>query len=116
KTGMPIMRPLILEYPNDHHVYNLCDQFLVGSSLLVAPILRPSTETSVVYLPEGEWIDYWTGEQHAGGKYILAYAPLDVLPIYVKAGAMIPEFKDDVWKPTLGQQSDISLVLYGGKT
>lgn len=116
KTGMPIMRPLILEYPNDHHVYNLCDQFLVGSSLLVAPILRPSTETRVVYLPEGEWIDYWTGEQHAGGKYILAYAPLDVLPIYVKAGAMIPEFKDDVWKPTLGQQSDISLVLYGGKT
>jgi len=114
KTGLPIMRPLIMEYPNDRNVYNLCDQFLVGADVLVAPILRPSTETRSVYLPEGEWIDYWSGERHRGGKYILAYAPLDVLPLYIKAGAMIPELLDDNWKPTLNEQGNISIVLYAG--
>lgn len=115
KSGLPIMRPLILEYPNDRNVYNLCDQFLVGQHILVAPILRPSTETRSVYLPEGEWIDYWSGERYVGGTYILAYAPLDVLPLYVKAGAVIPELLDNEWKPTLNERNGVALVLYAGQ-
>ncbi|MFC3799509.1 glycoside hydrolase family 31 protein [Cohnella sp. GCM10012308] len=114
KTGLPIMRPLILEYPNDRSVYNLCDQFLVGTSLLVAPILRPSTEYRSVYLPAGEWIDYWTGERHEGGRTILAHAPMDVLPLYVKAGSMVPELAEDQWKPAMNESANVTLRMYAG--
>ncbi|GAA0137413.1 glycoside hydrolase family 31 protein [Paenibacillus sp. YSY-4.3] len=114
KTGMPIMRPLILEYPHDRNVHNLCDQFMVGSGLLVAPILRPGAESRAVYLPEGEWINYWSGERMAGGRHILALAPLDVMPMYVKAGAVIPELAEDErhWKPTLNEGAKIVLSVY----
>lgn len=91
RTGLPIMRPLVLEYPHDEHTHNLCDQFMFGPNMIVAPIYRPSTEYRAVYLPEGIWYDYWTGERHEGGRHILAHAPLDTLPIYVKAGAIVPE-------------------------
>lgn len=114
KTGLPIMRPLILEYPSDRNVFNLCDQFLVGTSLLVAPIVRPSTEYRAVYLPEGEWIDYWTGERHAGGRTILAHAPIDVLPLYVKAGSLVPELALEQWKPMMNEQANVTLSMYAG--
>jgi alpha-glucosidase len=113
-TGLPIMRALVLEYPNDRQVYNLCDQFMVGASLLVAPILRPSTEYRSVYLPEGEWLDYWSGERLTGGRHILAHAPLDTLPMYVKAGAILPELTDDSWKPVMNERSSIALSIYPG--
>ncbi|MCU6709285.1 glycoside hydrolase family 31 protein [Paenibacillus sp. J5C_2022] len=90
-TGLPVMRPLLLEYPNDPEVTNLCDQFLVGEHLLIAPVYRPGTSHRAVYLPEGTWIDFWTGESHMGGRHILAHAPLETMPIYVKAGAIVPE-------------------------
>ncbi|MFD2614897.1 glycoside hydrolase family 31 protein [Paenibacillus gansuensis] len=91
QTGMPVMRPLLLEYPHDKNVFNLSDQFLFGSDMLIAPIIRPDTDHRSVYLPEGVWYDYWTGEKFTGGKHILAYAPMHVMPIYVKAGSVIPE-------------------------
>ncbi|WP_020617466.1 glycoside hydrolase family 31 protein [Paenibacillus daejeonensis] len=114
-TGMPVMRPLVLEYPDDRKVYEMCDQFLVGSDLLFAPILRPHTESRSVYLPAGEWIDYWTGERYSGGQHILAYAPIERMPMYLKAGALIAELADDeAWKPEMSAQSAIELVVYAG--
>jgi alpha-glucosidase len=91
KTGLPILRSLIMEYPDDRDVYNICDQFLFGSGILVAPIYRPGVQSRSVYLPEGIWYDYWTGERFEGGRSVLAAAPLDTMPLYVKAGAVIPE-------------------------
>ncbi|WP_036696070.1 TIM-barrel domain-containing protein [Paenibacillus taiwanensis] len=88
KTGLPVMRPLVLEYPHDPQVYNLCDQFLVGDSVIIAPIYRPNTEWRSVYLPEGEWVDYWSGERYAGKQHIHVHAPLAKLPMYVRAGAI----------------------------
>lgn len=90
-TGLPVIRPLILEYPNDPNVTNLCDQFLLGDNVLIAPVYRPDTDHRAVYLPEGSWLDYWTGEAHEGGRYILAHSPLSVMPIYVKTGSVIAE-------------------------
>ncbi|WP_150272138.1 TIM-barrel domain-containing protein [Paenibacillus tepidiphilus] len=90
-TGLPIMRPLILEYPRDPYVYNLCDQFLLGEGVLIAPVYRPDTEHRSVYLPEGRWLDYWDGEVHEGGSHILAAAPLHIMPMYVKAGSFVAE-------------------------
>ncbi|MBZ4644905.1 MAG: Alpha-glucosidase [Clostridia bacterium] len=89
-TGIPVMRPLVLEYQDDPEVYNLNDEFLVGDSILVAPICKPDTKFRVVYLPKGIWYDYWTKEKYVGGKYIMIYAPLDRLPIFIKRGAIIP--------------------------
>ncbi|MBB3107999.1 alpha-glucosidase [Paenibacillus phyllosphaerae] len=111
ETGLPVMRPLILEYPHDRQVYNCCDQFLVGQDLLVAPILRPSTEYRTVYLPAGEWIDYWSGERFAGGQHVMAHAPLERMPIYVRAGAVIAELRDESWKPVLDAGAQIVLTI-----
>jgi len=92
-TGCPIMRPLFLEYPDDDETLHLYDQFMVGENILVAPILRPGITHRLVYFPKGEWIDYWTNEIITGGEYRIAKTPLDVLPIYIKRGAVIPEGK-----------------------
>lgn len=89
-TGAPILRPLLYHYPNDPTTYALYDQVLLGSSLMAAPIYRPGIEHRAVYLPEGTWYDWWTGESYAGSVHILAHAPLEKMPLYVRAGAIIP--------------------------
>jgi alpha-glucosidase len=90
QTGLPIMRPLVLEYADDEDVHNLCDQFLYGESIMIAPVYRPSTDKRCVYLPEGGWYDYWTDKVYEGKQYILVDAPLDTLPIFIKGGSIIP--------------------------
>ena len=71
QTGLPVMRPLVLHYPKDPETYNLNGEFLVGENLLVAPVLEQGATKKMVYLPEGEWYDYWIGEKITGGKYFL---------------------------------------------
>lgn len=93
-TGLPILRPLVLHYEKDPLTWECNDEYLVGDSLLVAPITDQGARARVVYLPEGTWVDYWTGERISGGKNILRDAPLDVCPIYVKAGRLLP-----TWPP-----------------
>ncbi|MCY6490166.1 glycoside hydrolase family 31 protein [Leptolyngbya sp. GGD] len=90
QTGAPILRPLLYEYPNDSKTYHLHDQLLLGSHLMAAPVYRPGVEYRAVYLPEGTWFDWWTGEKYEGNQHILAHAPLERMPMYVKAGAIIP--------------------------
>jgi alpha-glucosidase len=89
-TGAPILRPLLYHYPQDPQTYALHDQVLLGESLMAAPVYRPGVNYRAVYLPEGTWYDWWTHEQYQGGSHILAYAPLERMPLYVKAGAIIP--------------------------
>ncbi|HEX6923625.1 MAG TPA: TIM-barrel domain-containing protein, partial [Bacillales bacterium] len=94
ETGIPVMRPLFIEYPDDQNTYNLSDQFLVGENVLVAPILKPDTFHRAVYLPTGEWYDYWTDQIYEGGKHHLIEADLETLPIFIKAGSFLPEGED----------------------
>ncbi len=89
-TGAPILRPLLYHYHNDPKTFTLSDQVMLGSSLLAAPIYRPGEECRVVYLPEGRWYDWWSGEGFDGSTHILAHAPLERMPLYVRAGAIIP--------------------------
>jgi alpha-glucosidase len=89
-TGAPILRPLVYHYPNDPKTYKLYDQVLLGSSFMAAPVYRPGIEHRAVYLPEGTWYDWWTGESYDGSTHILAHAPLERMPLYVSAGAVIP--------------------------
>lgn len=89
-TGAPILRPLLYHFPNDPKTYKLYDQVLLGPSLMAAPIYRPGIEHRAVYLPEGTWYDWWSGERYEGPTHILAHAPLERMPLYVRAGAIIP--------------------------
>ncbi|XWK89952.1 MAG: glycoside hydrolase family 31 protein [Phormidium sp.] len=89
-TGAPILRPLLYHYPNDQKTYHLYDQVLLGSNILAAPIYRPGVECRSVYLPAGIWYDWWTGEKYQGSTHILADAPLEKMPLFVRAGAIIP--------------------------
>jgi alpha-D-xyloside xylohydrolase len=103
KTGMPIMRALALVYQDDVHARMAKDEYLFGPDMLVAPIVDENTRRPV-YLPAGEWVDYWTGTQTAGGRVVVVDAPVDVIPVFVRAGAVLPMIPDDVM--TLVPQSE----------
>jgi alpha-glucosidase len=89
RTGVPVFRPLLLNYQNDYNTLNLDDEFMIGTELLLAPILKPDVTSRLVYLPEGVWYDYWTGKQFGGQQMIRADAPLETVPMYVRAGSII---------------------------
>ncbi len=89
-TGAPILRPLLYHFPSDSKTYELYDQVMLGASIMAAPIYRPGVEHRAVYLPQGTWFDWWTGEVYEGESHILAHAPLERMPLYVCAGAIIP--------------------------
>jgi alpha-glucosidase len=90
QTGVPIMRPLVLGHQSDPRVADLDDQFKLGGDLLAAPVLEPGTAGRSVYLPAGQWYDFWRGERLAGERDHWAHAPLDTIPLYVKAGTVLP--------------------------
>lgn len=85
-----IMRHLIMDYRADSKVNNIGDQFMFGPSMMINPIATQGTTSRTVYLPAGVWYDFWTGVQTNGGQTITTQSPLDKLPIFVKAGSIIP--------------------------
>ena len=90
-TGAPVMRPLWYEFPVDRQTYLINDEYMVGSDVLVAPVVKEGMTSREIYLPVGaEWIDWWTGKKYAGGKLPGFKAPLDRLPIFVRVGSVIP--------------------------
>ncbi len=95
RTGVPIMRALPLESPDDPRTYACDYEYLLGRDLLVAPIYEESgredlTATRAVYLPAGAWYDFWTDQVHHGPAEITYEAPFDTLPLFVRAGAVLP--------------------------
>jgi len=89
-TGKPVMQALVLQYPDDRNTYSIDDQYFFGDDFLVCPVTVKAAKTRALYLPKGVWYDYFTGEKTEGGRYINVTTPLDKLPLYVKAGAIIP--------------------------
>ena len=94
RTGVPLFRPLMLNYQDDPNTYNLDDQFMIGTDLLVAPIVKPDVIRRLVYLPKGVWYDYWTNKKYEGGKMISVEAPLETVPMFVRGGAIIPTWPE----------------------
>jgi alpha-glucosidase len=90
RTGAPVLRPLLFEYPDDPVTYSADDEFLVGSALLVAPITRPGIEHRHVYLPAGTWCHWWTGERFDGPAHVLVHAPLGQPAVFARANTPIP--------------------------
>lgn len=90
KTGMPVMRALWLHYPDDPAAIARNDEYLWGRDILVAPVFESSATSRRVYLPAGDWYDFWTGEQMKGGTEISRNVDLETLPLFVRAGAILP--------------------------
>jgi alpha-glucosidase (family GH31 glycosyl hydrolase) len=89
-TGMPPMRAMWLHYPDEAEAVRRADQFMWGRDLLVAPVYEKGATARTLYLPAGDWYDFWTGERVAGGREISRQVDLATMPIYVRAGAILP--------------------------
>jgi alpha-glucosidase len=95
RTGIPLMRPVFLEYPEAEEFYRELDNsylplYMFGPDLLVAPKVVEMVDDMPVTLPPGIWYDYWTGQPSQGGKEFVIPVPLDFLPLYVRAGSIVP--------------------------
>jgi Glycosyl hydrolases family 31 len=89
RCGLPIIRPLLLADPGDPRGWAIADAYGYGPSLWVAPVLEDGARERDVDLPRGDWIDFWTGEEVAGGGEVVASAPLGRIPVWVRRGALI---------------------------
>ena len=90
KTGLPVMRALWLHYPDDPAAVARSDEYLWGRDLLVAPMVEKGASSRALYLPSGAWYDFWTGERFEGGRELTRLVDLETMPLYVRAGAILP--------------------------
>jgi alpha-glucosidase (family GH31 glycosyl hydrolase) len=89
-TGMPIMRSLWLHYPDDPQAVIRNDEYLWGKDILIAPVVEQGAATRKVYLPKGAWYDFWSNERLDGGREITRPVNLETIPIFIRAGAILP--------------------------
>ncbi|WP_343525540.1 glycoside hydrolase family 31 protein [Sphingomonas sp.] len=91
ETGDPPMRPMFYDFPEHPRSWEVDDQYMFGPDLLVAPVMAAGIVEREVWLPEGDWIDAWTGRPEAGGKTTRCAAPIERLPVFVRAGALVAQ-------------------------
>jgi alpha-glucosidase (family GH31 glycosyl hydrolase) len=117
RSGLPIVRPLLLTDPEDERGWVLADQYGYGPALWVAPVLEEGAREREISLPRGDWICLWTGERHAGGREILASAPLDRIPVYVRSGSILVTHPAEHVEAGLGdvpeRERPLQATLYG---
>ena len=127
ETGAPFMRGLFMDFADDPKVANVGDEYMFGPALLVAPVTEQGMTSREVYLPAGtDWYDYWTDKKYEGGRWIMADAPIDTIPLFVKAGSILPlgspvESTNEVQKIAkikvyAGGESDFNLYSDDGTT
>lgn len=107
------MRALVMDYASDRKTYDLGGEYLFGRSLLVSPVTRPGVKEWPVYLPEGQWWDFWSNEKIRGGQKVSRTVSKDILPVYVKGGSIVP-FGPAVQYSTEKRWEDLEIRIYGG--
>ena len=91
KANASMMRPLVMDFRADTNVFNVGDQFLFGPALMACPVMHAGETNRSVYLPAGaNWHDFWTGNKTAGGQTVKGASPIQTMPLYVRAGSIIP--------------------------
>ncbi|MGH9742718.1 MAG: DUF5110 domain-containing protein, partial [Candidatus Acidiferrum sp.] len=112
-TGMPIMRALWLHYPDDPKAVACGDEYMWGRNILVAPVIEKGATARQVYLPAGDWYDFWTEERFEGGREISRSVDLETLPLYIRAGSILPL---GVVKQFTGEKTEqpLTLSIYPG--
>ena len=107
------MRPLVMDWREDVEAQNTGDEYLFGPAILVSPVATQGATSRTVYLPKAKWYDFWTGEKTEGGKRMQADAPLAKLPLFVRAGSIVPMGPKMEW--TTEKPADpIELRIYPG--
>lgn len=112
-AGYTPMRALVMDFRNDVRAANIGDQFMLGPAILVNPVTEPSTQSRRLYLPQAQWYDFWMGTSLQGGRTLEAPAPLDRIPLYVRAGSILPLGPDEQWA-TQKPADPLELRVYGG--
>ncbi|MGB8225996.1 MAG: glycoside hydrolase family 31 protein [Sedimentisphaerales bacterium] len=109
-----MMRGLAMDFRNDSHVFDIDDQFMFGTSLMVNPVTAPKATYRNVYLPIGsDWYNFWTGKKYSGGQTIPVPTPIDQIPVFVKAGSIIP-LGPVIQYATEMPQAPVELRIYAG--
>jgi alpha-D-xyloside xylohydrolase len=91
------MRPLVMDFRGDTRAMDIGDQYMFGPAFLVSPVTEPAATTRHMYVPKGAWFDFWTGAPQSGGVAIDARAPIDIMPLFVRAGSIVPFGPDLEW-------------------
>jgi alpha-D-xyloside xylohydrolase len=107
------MRPLVMDFPSDQRAINVGDQFMFGPAIMVNPVTEPGAMKRHLYLPQAKWYDFWTGAAQDGGVAIDSAAPLDKLPLYVRAGSILP-MGPEVQYATEKPADPIEIRIYPG--
>lgn len=110
-TGLPVMRALVLENRTDPNAWAADTQYLLGPDLLVCPVISAGAEHQDVYLPKGNWVDFWTGETHSGGAWKTLPVSLEHIPLFVRAGAVLPFGPEEEWV-NQNESEEITLAVY----
>jgi len=113
QSGLPILRAMWLHHPDDPVASRRGDQYFWGRDFLVAPVVEPGATTRQVYLPRGAWYDFWTNERSDGGREVDRPVDLETMPLYVRAGAIIPmgPVRQHTGDPVTGP---LTLTIYPG--
>ncbi|EOU1690090.1 glycoside hydrolase family 31 protein [Clostridium perfringens] len=112
KEGLPIFRPMIMEYEKDMNLLNIREQFMLGENMLVAPVLYEGERSKTVYLPKGSWFNYFTMEKLQGGKWYKLPCELDEILVFVKEGAIIPTYNKK-FRNVKERPNNILLKVFG---
>ena len=112
KEGLPIFRPMIMEYEKDMNLLNMREQFMLGENMLVAPVLYEGERSKTVYLPKGSWFNYFTMEKLQGGKWYKLPCELDEILVLVKEGAIIPTYNKK-FRNVKERPNNILLKVFG---
>lgn len=113
-AGSTLMRPLIMDFSNDTIALNQPCEYMFGHSILVAPVTEPTVNEWKVYLPSSaDWYDFWTGEKFNGGQFVLTKTPIDIIPLFVKAGSILP-IGPDVQFATEKKWDSLEIRIYPG--
>jgi alpha-D-xyloside xylohydrolase len=108
-----MLRPLVMDFRDDPRTYDVKDSFMFGEALLVSPVTEYKARQRQVYLPEGRWYDFWTGATIDGGRTIEAAAPLDRIPVHVRAGSILP-IGPDLQYTSEKPADPVTLFVYAG--
>lgn len=113
--GYSYLRQLSMEAPEDKNTYNIADQFMFGQAFLVAPVLEENAKTRKVYLPNNsKWIDFWNNKVYDGGQTVNRECPIEIIPVYVKAGSILPLTTQKVQYATEKKWNKLELRVYPG--
>jgi hypothetical protein len=114
--GLPMTRPLYLDYPGQSAAYDHGDEYLYGPDMLVAPVTTPGTVAdTTVWIPPGRWVDYFTGATFTGPRTVTLAVPLDRMPVFVRAGGIIPEQSSST-KATTTSPTHLVLKVFSGSS